>query len=339
MLTRAAHPDDQATLARGLAALAPRDAAGARLIAAAAARLLGPSTLRFDPSGVAWSEAVEALAERMGEAEARLFTAKAAARLLDPVTWSKFGFANQATQGQALAKMMDRLGKGQAGPLAEKAAAALLASLALAQADTQGMLSQAVAAVAAHLDEPRRRQVAAAALDRLVAELDRTAKRHQEGAPALALAALAPCLDEAQALRAAAILRDAMARAAYPYPRGQIGLAMVSVAARLDEAHAGPAVAAVCARLVDDLLPTPFRRDRRYFEPAAAALQALTEKLDRQGLVDLLKRPTCVGEVRLLILRQAERKTGQKFADLWALVDWLAANDPAVDLLRPPERP
>jgi hypothetical protein len=295
--------------------------------------------VRFDPNGVEWGEAVEALAERMGEAEARLFTAKAAARLLDPLIQGKFGFPNQASQAQALAKMMDRLGKGQAGPLAEKAAAALLASLARANTDTQQMLSQAVAAVAAHLDEPRRRQVAAAALDRLVAELDRTAKRHQEDAPALALAALTPCLDEAQALRAAAILRDAMARATYPYPRGQIGLAVAAVAARLDEGSARPAVAVVSARLVDDLLQSPFRRDRRYVAPAAVALQALTEKLDRQGLVDLLKRPACGGEVRVLLLRQAERKTGQKFADLWALVDWLAANDPTVDLLRPPERP
>jgi hypothetical protein len=339
VLNRTAHPDSQATLARGLAALAPRDAAGARLVAAAAARLLAPTPLRFDPHGVEWGEAVEALAERMGEAEGRSFTEKAAARLLDPLTQGQFGFANQASQGQALAKMVARLGKGQAGPLAEKAAAALLASLARAGADTRGMLSQAVAAVAAHLDEPRRRQVAGAALDRLAVALDRAAKIHGEGGPALALAALAPCLDEAQALRAVGTLRDAMARARYPIPRGQIGLAVAAVAARLDEAHAGPAVAAVCAGLVDDLLQTPFRSNRQYFVPTAAALQALTEKLDRQGLVDLLKRPTCVGEVRLLVLRQAERRTGQKFADLWALVDWLAANDPAVDLLRPPQRP
>jgi hypothetical protein len=35
---------------------------------------------------------------------------------------------------------------------------------------------------------------------------------------------------------------------------------------------------------------------------------------------------------------QGRGQKGQKFADLWALVDWLAANDPAVDLLRPPQR-
>lgn len=74
-------------------------------------------------------------------------------------------------------------------------------------------------------------------------------------------------------------------------------------------------------------------------------LQSLSEVLaampgDRnlQQLIDLMKWPTCVGEVRAPLLTKLEQQTGQKFeGNVWNMVKWAQAN--GYDVTSPPRRP
>ena len=48
-----------------------------------------------------------------------------------------------------------------------------------------------------------------------------------------------------------------------------------------------------------------------------------------------IKHPGCVRGAQAVILGRLGRQTGQKFADVWQLIDWLAVNDAGVDILEP----
>jgi hypothetical protein len=65
----------------------------------------------------------------------------------------------------------------------------------------------------------------------------------------------------------------------------------------------------------------------------------LAGRLGRAAVVALLKQPTCVGETRAVLLHRMEQLTGQKFASVWEMVDWLEKNDPSIDLRSPPRPP
>jgi hypothetical protein len=66
------------------------------------------------------------------------------------------------------------------------------------------------------------------------------------------------------------------------------------------------------------------------------ALATLASRFTTQGLVDLLKQPTCVGEARSIVLRELGRQQNHSFKDLWELVDWLREHEPQIDLASPP---
>ena len=69
------------------------------------------------------------------------------------------------------------------------------------------------------------------------------------------------------------------------------------------------------------------------------ALTPPRSPLPAQTLVELLKQPFCVGEVRRLILDQLRRHSGRPFADQWDFAAWAETHTPQRDLRSPPRRP
>ena len=70
----------------------------------------------------------------------------------------------------------------------------------------------------------------------------------------------------------------------------------------------------------------------------AEALAAVPGKLNEQAIIDLLKWPLTVGDVRTSLLRKLEQQTNQKFNDnIWEMVDW--AEGQGLDVRSDPVRP
>ncbi len=70
----------------------------------------------------------------------------------------------------------------------------------------------------------------------------------------------------------------------------------------------------------------------------ARALAEIPENRNPQQLIDLMKWPTCVGEVRAPLLAKLGQQTGQKFeGNVWNMVKWAEAN--GYDVKSPPQRP
>jgi hypothetical protein len=68
------------------------------------------------------------------------------------------------------------------------------------------------------------------------------------------------------------------------------------------------------------------------------ALRSHVQRLDVAQVVELLKRPVCVGERGDIVLRQLGQRAGQRFGDIWEAVMWLRKNRPDIDLRSPPQR-
>jgi hypothetical protein len=61
--------------------------------------------------------------------------------------------------------------------------------------------------------------------------------------------------------------------------------------------------------------------------------------LSTQEFVELLKMPTCIGEVRRIILNHLGTRYRRIFADQWDFVRFAQEQKPGLDLLTPPQRP
>jgi tRNA A-37 threonylcarbamoyl transferase component Bud32 len=70
-----------------------------------------------------------------------------------------------------------------------------------------------------------------------------------------------------------------------------------------------------------------------------AELRTFTERLEVPEIVELLKRPDSVGDVRAALLERLGALAGRRFADLWQAVDWLREHEPELDLSPSPRRP
>ena len=69
------------------------------------------------------------------------------------------------------------------------------------------------------------------------------------------------------------------------------------------------------------------------------ALELLPSPLPTQTLIELLKYPLCVGEVRRVVLDQLQRHYDRPFADQWEFVRFAEERKLGLDLISPPGRP
>jgi hypothetical protein len=70
-----------------------------------------------------------------------------------------------------------------------------------------------------------------------------------------------------------------------------------------------------------------------------AASEPLPWRLTTQDLVELLKMPTCVGEVRPVILDQLRNRYGRRFDTHWDFVRYAQEKGLELDFTTPPQRP
>jgi tRNA A-37 threonylcarbamoyl transferase component Bud32 len=180
------------------------------------------------------------------------------------------------------------------------------------------------------------------------------------------LAALAARMDPADAAVAASRLLELLAKAKFP-PLGGFTDALEALAARMEAADA--AVAA--GKFMDMLANAP--KSERPNDFSQEALTAFAAKLAAADLVELLKRPTCLGRPRMLLLNQLRFRCGPQaseaanyalgilaapgpsgltvaplalyddslyplFADQWQALEWLREHRPDLDFAAPARR-
>jgi hypothetical protein len=70
----------------------------------------------------------------------------------------------------------------------------------------------------------------------------------------------------------------------------------------------------------------------------AGALKAVPGTLDPQQLINLLKWPASIGDLRSALLDRLEKQTSQTFdGNIWKMVEW--AQKQGLDVKSPPKRP
>jgi hypothetical protein len=209
-------------------------------------------------------------------------------------------------------------------------------------------LALALVAVARHLGPNE----AAEAARRLTDALANQASDSAQAALARALAALAARMEPAQAARqcaeAASLFTDKLASQRFSfdaltglgielYPIGQHSLLdslrLVSTQLGYEGINARAVLAAQAAAAW--MSPSP---DPGSFVTLTRAAQPLPCRLTTQQLVDVLKRPTCVGAARELILELLGQRYQRRFHDVWEFADYAHDHLPDIDLKSPPRR-
>jgi hypothetical protein len=350
-----------------LAARLPPDEA--RRVAAAAARKLLDSVL-LDPQPMIQNcaVAVEALAPHLVPEEA----AAAAQKLLDALARNTDrGISGVA---QALAALAARLPQEEASRLAATAVPMFLDG----PHPNLFLIGDYLPGLAARLQPGDAHRVSAAAVPKL---LDMVARDPQvDSGLAKSLGSLAAGLTAEEAgkvLRAVQQkLLDSLFTAEAPGNLAALAGALASLAARLTPAETSRLSALAAQKLLDAMARANIRGmvlPGGYAE-GSSELTALAANLDTDGLIELLKRPTCVAHARRALLRELSRRLGppapeagaivahavaapppsaltaaallvygeslypggrRPFADQWEAVDWLSQHHPEHDLSRP----
>jgi hypothetical protein len=177
------------------------------------------------------------------------------------------------------------------------------------------------------------------------------------------LAALGGRLESAEAARetsaAAGIVVEAMAREKDPKVLPLLAQGLEALAVRLEAKEAADRAVAIAHPL--DGMPFAHPKMCMAADRAVAIAQGVAGELppgtplsgmaaivqgskplpnrwSEQELVDLLKRPTCVGPAREVVLRQLGQKCNRHFASVRQFVDWAHEHQPELDLTTPPRR-
>jgi hypothetical protein len=200
-----------------------------------------------------------------------------------------------------------------------------LASLGLALPSLTGRLKPSQAKAAAHV---------------LLAAMRKTNDRWVLTSLGLAFLALAPHLDSTGAsgasIAAQLVLGGVGLSSSDSYQLLEMDDSLPILISRVEAGEAAKRAVVAAQAIGGQLSPPP-----RLFGLATLlqASQPLPCRFSTQELVDLLKRPTCVGRAREVVLRSLGQKCGQPFADVWEFVDWAQEHRPDLDLTTPPRRP
>jgi hypothetical protein len=341
------------------------------------------------------ASALGALAERLPPEQA----AGAARQLLAAMP----RYDNWTVLGQ-LAGAVDRLGERLPPEEAARAARQAIAALArTADKNTAAFLAQAVEHLAKRLPPDKAAEAAQQALAAMARTSDPSTLFNLAEATGKLTKRLAPAQAGEVTAKTARRLLTVLARVPDP-----VGLPTLQPLGTLDEqrraitqdfmsstlqrfnTRAEPFVLAeAVAKLLDGL---PLEQAARAVQPVldtmattnnvnalstlAQSMEKVAERSGTQGLVDLLKLPTCTGRAREAVLRELARRVGppphraaaaagavaalpssplsaaalladgdaiaaagrRPFTDVWEAVDWLREHHPQLDLASPPRR-
>jgi len=246
-----------------------------------------------------------ALAERMKPGEAAVISGQAARLLLAAMANAK-GKGGFCDLGQAVALLAARMESKAAEAVAEAAAERVL-ELTSSQRDAEDDydlldLLEAIAALV-----PRMNPLKAAATARTTVQHMRPSARDQLRAHNLAIS------DPAAAGNDQRAIRQPLAR----------------LAARMDPDDAAAAVQQALDASAEAGAVEGYRwRSER--------VEGLLTRCTLQGLVDLLKQPTCVGERRRVLLREWGNRYQQSTRNIWEFAAWVREHEPNLNLKSPP---
>jgi serine/threonine protein kinase len=369
---KTASPDDLPALAEAAAALAgrlpPQDAA--RLTAAPARRIQALAEACSDPAPLGGLlDAWRALADRVAPDEAGRSSAALTRHLLGlmgkttdapllfvqqlPTAARRLGREGKDVAQRIIGQLRDtrdpilalwlvRTVREMAAGLDREdraeAVRAVVGFLGRSQLPLQlEPCAEALTALAAGLE----RDEAAAAAAAVVAALSRSGGVPPLDALARALRALLDPLgrDEAEKLAddASRVILKRLEGAPLPGLSTRAARGLAALGDRMSPGQAGAAGAA--ATLADHLAISgtgPGRAEDP--EAIAHAFGAMLRTCTEQQLVDVLKMPTCVGQLQRAVLDELGRRRGRPFADLWEAVAWLSESQPAIDLSSPTRR-
>ncbi len=321
-------------LAQGLAAVAGRlEPAEARRVCAEPARLLGLAVAHEKDFIGRWMlvEALAAVAERLEPADAARVSGECA-RILSQVLAKEKGEPTERGIAQDLAAVAARL---------EPAEAAQLLAQALTQkkgAWTSSTLARALAAAAGRLEPAQ----AAPILAKVARASFQAVNQEPGGLDEEILSLLLPSLDSETAVRAAQLL----ARWLVANPG--------TLNSRRDPMSVDRSFNEVLDGFLIDATPNPVRQRASALAAAVGistqgpvaglallpvAGEPLPCRLTTQELVELLKMPTCVNEVRRVILDQLGNRYRQRFATHWDFVRFAQDQGLNLDFTTPPKRP
>jgi tRNA A-37 threonylcarbamoyl transferase component Bud32 len=344
VLAKSSDPNALRELGRAVEALARR--LGPEQAAAAAQTVLDTMAKTTDPHALAARGiAVGALARCLGPEQAAGVSAPATKKVLDALAKATDPY-ELAVLGRAVGVLAKRLGPEQAAGV-RTAAQKVLDALARKIDDDRVLraLGGTVSALAVQLGPEQAAAAAQQFLEAMPKPLQGQDSRAAQAALAEAVGALARQLDPEQAAEvstaAAQKVLDAM-----PHRAGQpinvekwaselaaLGGAVGALADRL-----GPEQAAtLSAAAVQNILGAWDGRMLHHREVREAGA-ALARRTSLQGLIDLLKGPTCVGSQRRLLLEELGRRMNRPFRDHWEAADWLHEHWPDLDLTSPPRR-
>jgi tRNA A-37 threonylcarbamoyl transferase component Bud32 len=356
LLEKESNPWRRSTLARGLAAAAGRlgPAEAARVCAGAAHAL----TRALEKETAAWARA--ALAEGLASVAGRLEPAEAArvcsgaARALARSLEEETDAAARAALAGGLAALAGRLGPAEAADLCGGAARALARALEKeTAAAARAALAEGLAALAAWMGPAEGARVAKGLARSLTPRLIPAPRinpfsRLQDADAKWEVIAVSALLAQQdgegveEAVRGLARLVASASVVAPEYdPNGMSDIAMASGADLLRgvlrdgrrapvRRRADALAGAVGGAAGGPLAALPLL-------PLAA--EPLPCCLSTQDLVDLLKLPTCVRDVRRVILDQLGSRYGRRFETHWDFVGYAQEQGLNLDFTTPPQRP
>jgi hypothetical protein len=293
-----------------------------------------------DPGRRRWlAHALAALAGRLERGKAAASCARAAAALTRALEDSSDP-AERRLLAHGLASLAVHLPPEKASIANGFAAATLTAVLAKTPDGEFRELLEGLVAVVARLG-PGKAADTAIALNQALAQTTLANTPDNEWRRrylAYGLAALADCLGPEKAaasrFRAADILVELMGR----YPNRDEDWRRAT-AGELADVLSGVCASGRTRRVAS--VAAAFSAVPSLASPAllSPALEPLPGQLTTAELVELLKRPLCVGPARRVILDELENRYEQKFSDLWGFVRFAQEQRLGLDFTTPPQRP
>jgi tRNA A-37 threonylcarbamoyl transferase component Bud32 len=363
VMDRATAPDGLRRLAEALAAvtpyLSPRDAGEAvAALKQAVSKATDPGAMRYR------AQALADVAARLEPGEAATVCAEVAALLVQRMgkTQALDALYNLA---EGLAAVSARMSLGDAAPISAEAATILVRELGKklreqrSQAQAQ-RLAEGLAAVAAHMEPRKAAAVCTEAATLLVQTLSKTTIPDGSRFLAQGLVAVVAHLDPrdatAQLTEAAAAFKLRQSKTTDPSALRQLADGLVVVVAPLEPRIAAPLLVQALGKMTDRLAIGILARTLAAVvagEPgerccrrvvagigassplAVAATLNLPPPLPVPVLVDLLRRPLCVGEARRILLGELSRHYGRPFADQWDFASFAQEQNLDLDLFAP----
>jgi hypothetical protein len=333
--------------AKAISAIAPfldRKEAGtirSQAIASLAHSLANPRARSVDISLAEGLAALAAYMDRKEAAQSAISINAAVARLdsklriqTDDTLWQHEVYA-LVSLADALSAVARRLEPEEAARLCAQAPELLVEALARTY---DARLAVTLAELAVNMESKEAARICSRAAAVLTRAMPNKPYPYFQRSAAVGIAAVADRMELAEAAhgcaQASAILCEAMVRFAKPEDLSIWTQCLSMVLARCDRRERSRLSCAVVT-LVGLLAgnshplgaPTLLRQTR----------EALPCRLSPQDLVNLLKRPTCVGPARRVILDQMERHYQHSFPEHWAFVRYAQAQQLGLDLTTPPK--